>query len=213
MKFKLLSVALLAVTSFAFSQQKDSFWKTSTKKNVIALDSRMQLPTNYIYDLDVNAIKASLASSPKRTASAKNSTVVVALPNAEGQIERYSVYENSTMDPALQARYADIRSYVGYGIDHPTATAYFSVSPLGFKSMVLAADKSAVFIEPISQDLTTYSVYRKSDKKADLNKFECTVIDVLASQPEANVLRPNADDALLRTFRLAMSCDRVVDSC
>ncbi len=206
MKFKLLSVALLAVTSFAFSQQKGSFWKTSTRTNVTALDSRMQLPTNYIYDLDVNAIRASLASSPKRTATAKNSTVVVSLPNAEGQMERFSVYENSTMDPALQARYSNIRSYVGYGIDHPTATAYFSMSPLGFKSMTINADKPAVFIEPVSQDLTMYSVYRKSDKKADLNKFECAVIDVLAPQQTTMALRPNADDALMRTFRLAMSC-------
>ena len=206
MKFKLLSIALLAATTLAFSQQKDSFWKASKRTNVTALDSRMQLPTNYIYDLDVNAIRASLASSPKRSATLKNSTVVVSLPNAEGQMERFSVYENSTMDPALQARYSDIRSYVGYGIDHPTATAYFSVSPLGFKSMTINADKQAVFIEPISQDLTMYSVYRKSDKRADMNKFECSVIDVLQPQQTTIALRPNADDALLRTFRLAMSC-------
>ena len=202
MKFKLLSVALLVVSSFAFAQQK-SFWKTSTRTNVTALDSRMQLPTNHVYDLDVNAIRSSLANSPKRTAA--NSSVVISLPNAEGQMEQFRVYENSTMDPALQARYSNIRSYVGYGIDNPTSTAYFSVSPLGFKSMTLNADKPAVFIEPISQDLTQYSVYRKSDKRADLSRFECTVLDAVAPQVEASALRPNADDALLRTFRLAMS--------
>lgn len=205
MKFKLLSVALL-VAGMAFGQQKDSYWKNSTRTNVVPLDSRMQLPTNHIFDLNVNAIKADLAKSPKRNAAVKNSPVVLQLPNAEGQMERFSVYENSTMDPALQARYSDIRSYVGYGIDNPTSVVYFSMSPLGFKSMTLNADKPAVFIEPISQDLTTYSVYRKSDKKADLNKFECSVIDVAAPQLDAAVLRPNADDALLRTFRLAMSC-------
>ena len=206
MKLKLLSVALLAVTSFAFSQQKDAVWKTSSRTNVTALDSRMQLPTTYLYDLDVNAIKASLANSPKRSATLKNATVIVSLPNAEGQMERFSVYENSTMDPALQARYTNIRSYVGYGIDHPTATAYFSISPLGFKSMTLCADKSAVFIEPFSQDLQTYSVYRKSDKAQNLTPFECTVIDELAPVDNSMLLRPNADDATLRTFRLALSC-------
>jgi len=206
MKFKLLSVALLAISTLAFSQEKDAVWKTSTRTNVTALDNRMQLPTNYLYDLDVNAIKASLANSPKRSATLKNSTVVVSLPNAEGQMERFSVYENSTMDPALQARYANIRSYVGYGIDHPTATVYFSISPLGFKSMTLNADKSAVFIEPFSQDLQTYSVYRKSDKAQNLSPFECSVIDELAPINNNMLLRPNADDATLRTFRLALSC-------
>ncbi|MES2747509.1 MAG: zinc-dependent metalloprotease family protein, partial [Bacteroidota bacterium] len=206
MKFKLLSVALLAVTSFAFSQQKDSFWKASTRTNTTALENRMQLPTNNVYDLDAQAIMNSLANSPKRNAMAKNSAVVITLPNAEGQMERFNVYENSTMEPALQARYADIRSYVGYGIDNPTATAYFSTSPLGFRSMTLNSGKPAVFIEPISEDLTLYSVYRKSDKKAALTPFECSVIDDAAPQADANALRPNADDATLRTFRLALSC-------
>mgnify|MGYP000991426614 CR=1 FL=1 len=98
------------------------------------------------------------------------------------------------------------KSYIGIGIDNPAATAYFSVSPLGFKSMVLSPDKSAVFIEPISSDLGTYTVYKKSDKKQSLTKFECSVIDQVAPQMDGATARPNADDALMRTFRLAMSC-------
>ncbi len=205
MKFKLLSVALLSVTTFVSAQQKNPLWKSSTRANAPVLESRMQLPTAHLFDLDVNALKSSLTASPQRSGKAVTS-VEVALPNADGQMERFKVYENSTMDPALQARYADIRSYVGYGIDNPTSTAYFSVSPLGFKGMTLNADKPAVFIEPFSQDLQTYSVYKKSDKKADLSRFECTVIDEVAQQVDPSTLRPNADDALLRTFRLAMSC-------
>ena len=74
-------------------------------------------------------------------------------------------------DPALAAQYPEIKSYIGIGIDNPTATVYFSISPLGFKAMTLIADKSAVFIEPFSQDLTVYSVYKKSDKIASLSPF------------------------------------------
>jgi hypothetical protein len=66
MKHKLLSVAFLAITCFTFAQDKAPFWKTSTKKgNMIALDSRMQLPEKNLYDLDVNGLKTILASSPK----------------------------------------------------------------------------------------------------------------------------------------------------
>ena len=205
MNGKILSVCLFAITSFAFSQQRVSFWNPSTKGNKVALDSRMQLPEKTEFDLNVEALKQSLITSPKRGANVKTSNVIITLPNSDGQMERFSVYENSNMDPALEASYPNIKSYIGIGIDNPTATAFFSVSPLGFKSMVLAADKSAVFIEPISQDLTTYTVYKKSDKKADLNKFECTVIDEVKDQINSSTLRPNADDATLRTFRLAMS--------
>ncbi len=206
MKFKLLSVVLLSMTSIVFAQQKGSFWKASTRTNALALDSRMQLPTANLFDLDINAMRVNLADSPKRGATARTSTIILSIPNADGQMERFSVYENSTMDPALQARYPQIRSYIGIGIDNPTSTSYFSFSPLGFKAMTLNADKPAVFIEPVSQDLMTYSVYKKSDKRADLNKFECTVINDVTPQLDPSMLRPNADDGMLRTFRLALSC-------
>jgi chitodextrinase len=205
MRHKLLSVALLAMTTFSFAQQKNSVWKTTTQRNKPLLESRLEIPNRTLLDLDVNVLKATLASSPERGANMKTSNVVLTLPNADGQMENFKVFENSNMDPALAARYPEIKSYIGIGIDNPTLTAYFSVSPLGFKSMVLGADRSAVFIEPFSQDLTTYSVYRKADKAQSLSTFECSVIQEVNSQVDQTMARPNADDAVLRTFRLAMS--------
>lgn len=207
MKCKLLFVTLLAVTAFSYGQNKVSVWNaTSKKSNMVPLEARMQLPENKLFDLNLVDLKSNLSNAPARMANAKQSTTILSIPNAEGVLERYSVYENSSFDPALAAKYPEIKSYVGIGIDNPTATAYFSVSPLGFKSMVLAPDKSAVFIEPISKDLGTYTVYRKSDKKQSLTPFECSVIDEAIPQVEGATARPNADDAVLRTFRLAMSC-------
>jgi chitodextrinase len=206
MKYKLLSFALLAITSFSFAQQKGSFWKTITKNNTIVIDSKMNLPEKNLFILDVNALKATLVNSPKRNATLKTSSVIMSLPNGDGQMENFRVFENSNMDPALAARYPQINSYYGVGLDNPSLKAYFSVSPLGFKSMVLGADRSAVFIEPYSEDLTTYSVYRKADKTASFDKFECKVIDAVAPQLGSSITaRPNADDATLRTFRLVMS--------
>lgn len=207
MKYKLLSVALLAITSFSFAQQKGSFWKSSTKSNLSLLESRMQLPEKNLLDLDVNALKATLLNSPQRNVSAETKTanVVLSLPNGDGQMERFNVYENSNFDPVLAAKFPEIKSYIGIGIDNPSLTAYFSVSPLGFKSMVLGADRQAVFIEPYTQDLKTYSIYTKADKKQSFSSFECSVVDVVTPQVNPTLLRPNADDAVLRTFRLAMS--------
>ena len=205
MKYKLLTVALLVITSFSFAQHKDSYWKLATKSNVTVLESRMQLPTKNLLELNVEALKASLSNAPKRNSLEKNYSVRVSLPNENGQMERFSVYENSIMDSALAAQYPEIKSYIGIGIDNPTATVYFSISPLGFKSMTISADKSAVFIEPFSQDLTTYSVYKKSDKIQSLSHFECSVVEDATEAINPVLLRPNADDSTLRTFRLAMS--------
>ena len=206
MKCKLLIVALIATASATFAQNKSSFWNTTTKKsNMVALEPRMQLPEKHLFDLNLLSLKSSLTNSPARTANTQSNTIL-SIPNADGVLENFRIYENSNMDPALAARYPEIKSYIGIGIDNPTETAYFSVSPLGFKSMVLAPDKSAVFIEPISADLGTYTVYRKADKAQSLTRFECSVIDVAAPQITGATARPNADDGLLRTFRLAMSC-------
>ncbi|WP_394758087.1 reprolysin-like metallopeptidase [Flavobacterium sp.] len=202
MKIKLLSLAMLAVTSLTFAQ--DGIWKKIVSSKKPALESRMQLPEKNLFDLDFTNLKDQLKNSPSR--NARNSSVSISLPNADGLLENFRIYENPTMDPALAAKYPDIKSYIGIGIDNPTATAYFSMSPLGFKSMVLSADKSAVFIEPVSTDLKTYSVYKKADKKQSLTPFECKVIDrIEPSITNGALLRPNADDATLRAFRLAIS--------
>ncbi len=207
MKFKLLIVTLLMMTQVTFSQNKSSVWNATTKNNnMVALDARMQLPENKLFNLNLLSLKTNLNNAPARRANAKDSNIVLSIPNADGVLERFSIYENPTMDPALAARFPEIKSYIGIGIDNPTLTAYFSMSPLGFKSMVIGADRSAVFIEPISSDLGTYTVYRKSDKKQSLTKFECSVIDQVTPQMDGATARPNADDALIRTFRLAMSC-------
>lgn len=173
---------------------------------MIPLESRMILPEKNLFTLNLDQLRTVLANAPQRFSEARSNGITLSIPNENGVLESFRVYENSVLDPALAARYPEIKSYIGIGIDNPTATSYFSVSPLGFKAMTLSADKAAVFIEPISQDLTTYTVYRKSDKVRSLNAFECSVIDEVAPQVDQSTLRPNADDSTLRTFRLAMSC-------
>ncbi|MBU3682295.1 MAG: T9SS type A sorting domain-containing protein, partial [Flavobacterium sp.] len=79
-------------------------------------------------------------------------------------------------------------------------------SPLGVQTMLINPDKSAEFIEPYTTDLSSYVVYRRQDKAASLTPFECKMIADAPSDITNSTARPNADDALLRTFRLAMSC-------
>ncbi|WP_248906342.1 GEVED domain-containing protein [Flavobacterium sp. K5-23] len=202
---KLLSIALIAVTSTSFAQGGD-FWKSSTQKSgSTVFENKKQLKQTSLFDLDINGLKKALANSPKRNALSGKSSVVVSFPNGEGKLENFRIVESSNMDPVLAAKYPEIKSYVGQGIENPTATIHFSLSPLGLQTMSINADQSAVFIEPYSTDLSTYTVYKKSDKAASLSKFDCTVIDNAKKDLNTATLRPNADDGNLRTFKLAMS--------
>ncbi len=186
------------------AQDKGTFWKTAQNKNKVALERKLDLPENQLLDLDVSAATNFLRNAPERFSNQKSS-LILSLPNADGAMDQFRIYENSNMEPELAARYPEIKSYIGIGIENPTASAYISISPLGFKSMVLNPGKPAVFVEPFSQDLQTYTVYTKADKKTAFTKFECSVLDRVTPSLETTNQRPNADDGSLRTFRLAMS--------
>jgi hypothetical protein len=206
MKNKLLSIAMIAITGFSFAQE-GNLWKTTSRKSSSTVSAnKLSLATPRLYELNVDGLKNALANASKREDISKQTNSIIAFPNADGVLENFRVYEMSNMDPALAAKYPEIKSYVGQGIDNPTSTIYFSISPLGLQTMEINADKSAVFIEPYTTDLSTYSVYKKSDKAATLNKFECKVIETAhAELNNSTFARPNADDGTLRTYRLALS--------
>ncbi len=208
MRKQLLLIGMLA-SGISFAQT-DRLWSEASEKSTSEIfQNKLTISHPKLYSLDINGLKNALAKAPKRLATDEKSEILISFPNAEGKMESFKVRENSNFDPQLAAKYPDIKSYVGEGMGDAGTTVYFSVSPLGLSSMEIYGDKSAVFIEPYSKDLSTYVVYKKSDKKDNLNAFECTVIDVAQKgvAGTANLTaRPNADDAKLRTFRLALSC-------
>jgi hypothetical protein len=205
MKKTLLTIALVAVTGFTFAQEGKQFWKATAERGGLSTyRNRTPLPEKTLFDLDLNGFKLALAKAPLRGEG--RSAVVIYFPNSEGIMERFRIVEAPVMEAELAARYPDIKSYAGQGIDDPTAIIRFSVSPLGLHTMLTAADKSAEFIEPYSTDLKTYSVYKRADKKMAFTKFDCEVMDHALIQTASNyAARPNADDGTLRTYRLAMS--------
>ncbi|MCE3074437.1 reprolysin-like metallopeptidase [Chryseobacterium gwangjuense] len=209
MRKQLSMIGMLLITGISFAQT-GRLWSESSRKTTSEIFENKSFVTSpKIFSLDMNGLKSVLAKAPKRLAAGEKSEVIVSFPNSEGKMENFKIRENSNFTPELAAKYPDIKSYVGTGLEDPNSTVYFSISPLGLSSMEIYGDKSAVFIEPYTKDLSTYVVYKKSDKKDDLSKFECSVIDVAqkgAANATSLVARPNADDAQLRTFRLALSC-------
>jgi chitodextrinase len=204
---KLLTYVLLVFTSVIFAQNKSSLWDRTTKKsNAEKLDNRI-LPENHLFNLDLQGLKSALANSTNRFASSSSNGIILSIPNADGALEDYRVFENPILETGLAERYPEIKSYIAIGVQNPSSRGYFSVTPLGFRAMILSPDQPAVFIEPVTSDYKTYTVYKKTDKIKNLSQFECAVIDdVKKTADPSQQLRPNADDSLLRSFRLAMSC-------
>ncbi|UOK43612.1 MULTISPECIES: reprolysin-like metallopeptidase [Flavobacterium] len=208
MKRLICAALLFTVTYYGIAQSKDALWKKSNTKETAGRITQSNLPQKNIFDLDLPTMKKMLAKSPKRDASNITSNTIISLPNGQGKLENFKVYENSVMAPELAAKYPEIKSYVAVGIDNPNARVYLSSSPLGFKSMTIYPNKETVYIEPINNSTNNYTVYRTTDHVEDLEKFDCGVDHSAESNYSSSntFVARGADDAKLRTYRLAVSC-------
>ncbi|MDI1318373.1 reprolysin-like metallopeptidase [Flavobacterium sp.] len=211
-KIYLLLFTLLVINT-AFSQSK-SIWK-SVKESELASATKVKrnsFPRNFeLFQLDLNALKASLATAPLRDSKGK-SKLIIELPNAEGQLEHFRVVETPSMESGLAVKYPMMKTYAAQGIENPTAVARFSVTQLGLNSMTLSGEKSTVFIDAYTEDRNNYIVYSKSSLTKNGNDFACLTDQGvnLPSLNGANSKNSNAtlstDDKKLRTYRLAQSC-------
>lgn len=187
--------------------QSRSLWQNQSIDNTSRIkESKIDLPRTQTFNLDVEGLKQTLINAPKREQFTKLSNVIVSFPNSEGVFESFRIIEASVFSPELQERYPDIRSYAGQGVEDPTAVIRFSISPLGFQSMRLSADKPATFIEALTENQSHYVVFKRADKINYNDDFECEVTENLDKRIDiGNDAMRNADDSILRTYRLAVS--------
>ena len=93
----------------------------------------------------------------------------------DGTLQRFQVIESPIMAPELAAKFPQIQTYRGQGIDDPDATLRFDVTPAGFHGMVLSPSGN-VYIDPYGQgDTEHYISYRTADLKYAGDGFRCAV--------------------------------------
>lgn len=153
------------------------------------------------FDLNIEKLKSQLSSTAKRSSHQKGT--LITLPNTQGNLEQFEVWEHSNMSPALQEKHPDIRSYVGRSLSDPSAYLRFSVSPQGVSSMVIRSGTSE-YIEPFTADKKTYVVFDSSQKRKDASEeFICNAIGEAEEVTDADI---NSKAIGSKTFRLALSC-------
>ena len=205
-KSLLLLVSVLFVT--LGHSQTDRMWSVATKSDKITLAKTVQrtgFPSEFkLFELNLDAFRQILKASPDKFSGAKG--VLISLPNAEGNLERYEMFESSNFEPALQAQFPEIRSYVGIGVDDKSSQIRLSAAPNGIQAMFFRADRRDEFMEPYAADGSVYAVYVSKRDKSKL-PFTCSTADVeLINDVVANNKSALSDNFSYKTMRLALSC-------
>lgn len=211
-KYTFVLIVLMCISFQLFAQQdafhpfQDKSEQAIEKHNI----ERQIIPNKYrTVELNDDLLQKALKKAPPRfSAFAKTNTTILALPMPDGSTQHFSITEASVLHSDLAARYPEIQSFAGTGIDDPTATIRFDRTPAGFHAMVLTAKTSAVFIDPYAKgDTKNYISYYKKDYNNHLRKeFVCHVESEVTPENFIEHTQRIAGDCQLRNYRLALAC-------
>lgn len=207
-----LNLALLFIFSSVITIAQENFWSPASESRLspTAFNNRYKPDSYLLFQLNESSLVTSLLNVPsERSVSAAQSAFIITVPNAEGQPERFHIVEAPVMDPALAARFPEIKSYAGTGIDVPASTIRFDVSPRGFHGMILSADRPTIYIDPLDHMEKYYVVFARNNAPRS-NLFECmtTATPWSGAEPGGSAqhsVQRAADDGRLRTYRLALA--------
>jgi hypothetical protein len=210
MKHKLLCAFFAMSTLSAFTQK--NYWHPVSQSSASRMNGGKAFfadgfqPADYkLFTLTEDA----LASALKQAQSEKDLSagIIIYVPVANGNVERFRIIESSVMDQQLQARHPGIRSYIGQGVDDASKTIACSFTPLGFHASIMAVDEKTMYINPVNKNANLYSVLSRNENDRSANKLKCEVDGSLQTEKiTVNRTAPkgNADDGKLRTYRLAL---------
>ena len=201
-----LSVLFFWLSTALLAQSTSQLWQEIQEPAQPAAQ-RMIFPKEYrVLKLQAEAMLQFLDGAPDESvANAGVSTYTLQLPSPDGRMESFRLCESPVMAPGLAQRFPQIKTYLGKGVDNPTALVRLDYTPHGFHAMVLAGEDT-YFIDPYYHllDNGTYLSYYKRDFQTS-KEFACQtegreLPDGLPGEPLGRVGEE------LRTYRLALAC-------
>lgn len=206
MKTKTLIVSCLLIAAQSFGQQ--NYW-SKLKDNKVSrenLQPRWTTPNNFsLYQVDLEKIKTDLKKAPQRFSN--DESVIIKFPDSDGKIRDYIVQEASVMEPELQAKFPEIRSYMGWQKNHPENSIRFSVTPSTGISVMYFDNWEVSYLDSYAKDNSAFILYKRKDLPKNDRLFECNVeseLDNLKNNGSTNKA-PLVSDGQFRRYRLALS--------
>ena len=207
MKNILLTLFLFVSTGNFINAQSD-LWIDIPENQIVLTGERYIIPSSYrTLRLNKGLAHTIIDSAPMEfTQEAKEEKHMINLPMPDGSYQNFYFWESPTMEKELQAKFPEIRTYSGQGIEDAYATLKFDLTPEGFHAQILSPN-GRVFIDPYSTgDVDHYISYYTRDYKKNNDDFRCQVIfdEYKMPEPKSYQERPIPPTGpQLRTYRLA----------
>ncbi len=159
-----------------------------------------------ILRLEQAMLKGVLATAPKEAATrAWASTSVVTIPMPDGTFQRFQFVDSPVMAPELAARFPEITTYLGQGLDDPHATVRFDWTPQGFHALV-RSPSGTVIVDPYEKGKTDlYLSYYRHDVSPEAAAWTCYTDDNTKSLNETPRFIAAASGSDLRVYRVAVA--------
>jgi len=202
---KRITLSLLFFFAITISFAQNEYWKQVEETTGVfakqELETRKSIPSKYkLYNLDFDGLKLNLEAKSKGKIN-----TTISLPTRNG-IESFTFKEASSFSKELSKKFPSIKSYVATGIKNTSLTARFSIGNDGFHLVIFEAGKSTIYIDPYTKDKRTYVFYDRNNLSKSDNDFRCELETSIEKNKIENISARNANDGVLRTFRLAIVC-------
>ncbi|QQQ27693.1 zinc-dependent metalloprotease [Chryseobacterium indoltheticum] len=208
MKAKTFIISCLLIAGQSFGQQ--NYWSKQKDNTIerVDLKPRWTTPNTFsVYQLDLNKIKSDLKNAPQRFSN--NESVVLKFPDSNGGVRDYIVQEASVMEAELQAKFPEIRSYIGWEKGNPANTIRFSLTPQTGINIMYFDGWDVSYLDSYTKDNSSFILYKRKDLPKNDRLFECHVEDMLDQNTNQNTFAqkkaPLVSDGQFRTYRLALA--------
>src|SRR5688572_28588162 len=102
------------------------------------------------FEMELSDMRATLAGAPMESFPNRTAGLTIVLPLPEDKSEQFEIWETEVMHPELAAKYPEIKTYTGRGIDDRTATVRLDTTRHGFNA-IIRSTCPIIFIDPVER--------------------------------------------------------------
>ena len=204
---KQLVLVLFIFTTIVQSIASQNLWTPITVNDIKKTDAiRVIVPDVYkTFQLNSVLMDKALSGAKKEfDIPIHESQTIIELPLANGKMESFYFLEFSMMEPELQEKFPDFKTYLGHSINDPSFTLRVLWTKHGFHAIMKRTGETHLVDSYFSDSDGSYIAYRAKDDRKNVENFECYVEEdyVKENENKSNSIIGNCE---LVSYRLAMA--------